>query len=289
MKLKGIILAAGCAFFLTACSSENVQESVSAETSAAESVSDRTEAPTDETTAENTTVETTAAEETIEEQTAPAEASAEELSVEVPENAAYKETVLNYSKYFDFEARQNVIFYDNHDNPILAFHQAEPKTTTSSSFRYVYEYNSDGTKASEEYDEMHGTRRIEYEYSDGLLIKKTAFMNGNHEYVESYTYDAHGNPVTSVYEEPYDENHVQTTYTYEYDNNGRIVSQITKNTDGYQRNEEFTYGENGKVKTHIDNDYKDEYIYDSDNRLIKLLHYDKDSILWYELYEYEFY
>lgn len=284
MRKWVIALSAACAVFMTACSSENVHESAPAETSTAELVSDRTESDVTETTAEKTTEETV-----FQEQTAPTEVSAEELSVEVPENAAYKETVLNYSKHFDFEACQSVIFYDNHDNPILALHQAEPQKTPSSSFRYVYEYNSDGTKASEEYNEMHGTRHIDYEYSDGLLIKTTSFMNGNQEYVYSYTYDAHSNPVTSVYEDSYDETNVQTTYTYEYDDYGRIVSQITKNTDGYQRNEEFLYGENGKVKTHIDNDYKDEYIYDSDNRLIKLLHYDKDSLLWYELYEYEFY
>ncbi|MDE5854812.1 MAG: hypothetical protein K2H19_07100 [Ruminococcus sp.] len=209
---------------------------------------------------------------------------------EVPENAVYKEIVLNYSKYHDFKVRRDVTFYDIHDNPIFELYQVTSEQTVPSRFEHFYEYNSDGTKSSEEYDEMHGRRRFKYEYYNGLLIRETAFMNGNIEYTESYEYDEHDNPIKSVHES-HDNESVQTVtyYTYEYDDNGRFISRITKNTADYQSNEQFTYGENGKVENHIRNEMRINYTYDSDDQLTVIQLYTEDGLLWYELYEYEFY
>lgn len=285
--MKRFMIAALCAVCLTGCGTENVQESAPAETPAAESSSDRTESNVIEATAENITEEETAAEE----QTTPTEALlCFDEEINIPENAAYKEITLNYSIYHDFSALRDVTFYDIYDNPVLELRQATPEQTNPSVFERFYEYNPDGTKASQKYDTMHGSNYIYYEYSDGLLIKETYYINDNLRYIESYEYDEYDNVIKSIYEKPGDENYSLTTcYSYEYDGNGRLISKITENTDDYKRIEKFTYDENGQVTTHIDNDYKDEYIYDSDNRLIKLMHYDKDGLLWYNLYEYEFY
>lgn len=286
---KIMLLTAVCAITLTACSSKNAVETSTEKTSATESVSDQTEAPTEITTTENTAAETTAAEETTEEQTAPTESYTEEIDIEVPENAAYKKTALIYNQYYDFNVYQIITFFDDHDNLILSVNQVEPGGTTPSIFRHSYEYNSDGTKASEEYNEMHGTCHINYEYSDGLLIKQTTFINGNQKYTESYTYDEHNNPITSVYEEPNEEISLHTTYTYEYDDKGRFTSRITQNNNDYKRNEKFTYDENGNVKTHLDNDKEIKYTYNSDNRLIKEQSFTDGEETSYIEYEYEFY
>lgn len=288
--IRKIILSASvCAAFLTACGVEENAKTSAEKTSVTESVSDQTEAPTDITTAEKTAEETTAAEEIMEEQTATTESHIEEFDVEVPENAAYKRTALIYSKSYDFDAYQEIEFFDEHDNPILSLSQVKPEQTTPSIFRQTYEYNSDGTIASEECETMHGLQHIDYEYSNGILVKEIAFINGNYKYAISYTYDEHGNPITSIYEEPDETICLETTYTYQYDGNGRFISSVTQNNDGYKRNEQFTYDENGNVKTHIDNDKEIKYTYNSENRLIKEQSFCDGEELEYTEYEYEFY
>lgn len=288
--IRKIILSASvCAAFLTACGVEENVETSAEKTSVTESVSDRTEAPTDITTAEKTAEETIVSEKMTEEQTATTESHIEKFDVEVPENAAYKRTALIYSKSYDFDAYQEIEFFDEHDNPILSLSQVKPGQTTPSIFRQTYEYNSDGTIASEECETMHGLQHIDYEYSNGILVKEIAFINGNYKYAISYTYDEHGNPITSIYEEPDETICLETTYTYQYDGNGRFISSVTQNNDGYKRNEQFTYDENGNVKTHIDNDKEIKYTYNSENRLIKEQSFCDGEELEYTEYEYEFY
>ena len=217
---------------------------------------------------------------------------------EVPENAVYKEIVLNCSKYHDFKVRRDVTFYDIHDNPILALYQATPDKTDYSKFEHFYEYNSDGTKSSEEYEEMHGRGRIEYEYSKGLPIRKTFFMNDNIEYTESYEYDEYDNPVKRVYESQ-DNSDIQAVdcYTYEYDDSGRILSKTTfhiaEQADVLLK-EYYTYDNNGNVSSiHKEhgNGTKESvnYEYDSQNRIIKQEAYYDGQKLSTQKYEYEFY
>lgn len=288
--IRKIILSASvCAAFLTACGVEENAETSAEKTSVTESVSDQTEAPTEGTTTENTAAEATTDEKMTEEQTAPTESHIADFDVEVPENAAYKRTALIYSKSYDFDAYQEIEFFDEHDNPILSLSQVKPGQTTPSIFRQTYEYNSDGTITSEECETMHGLQHIDYEYSNGILVKETAFINGNYKYAISYTYDEYGNPITSIYEEPDETICLETTYTYQYDGNGRFISSVTQNNDGYKRNEQFTYDENGNVKTHIDNDKEIKYTYNSENRLIKEQSFCGGEELEYTEYEYEFY
>ena len=287
MKLKGIILAAGCAFFLTACTSENVQESVSAETSAAESVSDRTEAPTDETTAENTTLETTAAEETTEEQTAPAEVSAEELSVEVPENASYKKTTVSYNENGVCTGR-NISFYDGYDNIILNLHQTNPESDQLSRMEYTYEYNADGTIAYKEYKAMPGDVHVDYEYSDGLLVKEITYYNGEWFGTLTHTLNEHGHPVKTEYEYASEGGFGGLSeYEYEYDENGRVIRQETENkSTAYYSSVSYTYDEKGNLKSEDDGSRRKFYTYDSENQVVKLECYYIGSLSWYEEYEY---
>ena len=274
--IRKIILSASvCTAFLTACGVKETAETSTEKASVTKSISDQTEAPTEVTTAENTAAETTVSEETTEEQTAPTESHIEEFNVEVPENAAYKRTALIYSKSYDFDAYQEIEFFDEHDNPILSLSQVKSGQTTPSIFRQTYEYNSDGTIVSEECETMHGLQHIDYEYSNGILVKEIAFINDNYKYAISYTYDEYGNPITSIYEEPDETICLETTYTYQY--------------DGYKRNEQFTYDENGNVKTHIDNDKEIKYTYNSENRLIKEQSFCDGEELEYTEYEYEFY
>ena len=288
--IRKIILSASvCAAFLTACGVEENAKTSAEKTSVTESVSNLTEAPTDITTAEKTAEETIVSEKMTEKQTATTESHIEEFDVEVPENATYKRTALIYSKSYDFDAYQEIEFFDEHDNPILSLSQVKPGQTTPSIFRQTYEYNSDGTIASEECETMHGLQHIDYEYSNGILVKETAFINGNYKYAISYTYDEYGNPITSIYEEPDETICLETTYTYQYDGNGRFISSVTQNNDGYKRNEQFTYDENGNVKTHIDNDKEIKYTYNSENRLIKEQSFCDGEELEYTEYEYEFY
>lgn len=288
--IRKIILSASvCAVFLTACGVKENAKTSAEKTSVTESVSDQTEAPTEGTTTENTAAEATTAEEIMEEQTATTESHIADFDVEVPENAAYKRTALIYSKSYDFDAYQEIEFFDEHDNPILSLSQVKPGQTTPSIFRQTYEYNSDGTITSEECETMHGLQHIDYEYSNGILVKETAFINGNYKYAISYTYDEYGNPITSIYEEPDETICLETTYTYQYDGNGRFISSVTQNNDGYKRNEQFTYDENGNVKTHIDNDKEIKYTYNSENRLIKEQSFCGGEELEYTEYEYEFY
>lgn len=288
--IRKIILSASvCAAFLTACGVEENAKTSAEKTSVTESVSNRTEAPTDITTAEKTAEETIVSEKMTEKQTATTESHIEEFDVEVPENAAYKRTALIYSKSYDFDAYQEIEFFDEHDNPILSLSQVKPGHTTPSIFRQTYEYNSDGTIASEECETMHGLQHIDYEYSNGILVKEIAFINDNYKYAISYTYDEYGNPITSIYEEPDETICLETTYTYQYDGNGRFISSVTQNNDGYKRNEQFTYDENGNVKTHIDNDKEIKYTYNSENRLIKEQSFCDGEELEYTEYEYEFY
>ena len=293
MKMKIIrkimLSASVCAAFLTACGVKETAETSTEKASVTESNSDQTEAPTEITTAVNTAAETTTDEKMTEEQTAPTESHIADFDVEVPENAAYKRTALIYSKSQDFDAYQEIEFFDEHDNPILSLSQVKPGQTTPSIFRQTYEYNSDGTITSEECETMHGLQHIDYEYSNGILVKETAFINGNYKYAISYTYDEYGNPITSIYEEPDETICLETTYTYQYDGNGRFISSVTQNNDGYKRNEQFTYDENGNVKTHIDNDKEIKYTYNSENRLIKEQSFCGGEELEYTEYEYEFY
>ncbi len=293
MKMKiirKIILSASvCTAFLTACGVKETAETSAEKASVTESVSDQTEAPTEVTTAENIAAETTISEKMTEEQTAPTESHIEEFDVEVPENAAYKKTALISRKDYDFNAYQVIEFFDDHDNLILSLNQVKPGGTTPSIFQKTYEYNSDGTIASEEYETMHGLQHIDYEYSNGILVKETTFINGNYKNTVSYTYDEYGNPITSVYENSDETICLETTYTYQYDGNGKFISRITQNNDGYKRNEQFTYDENGNVKTHIDNDKEIKYTYNSENRLIKEQSFCDVEELEYTEYEYEFY
>ena len=288
--IRKIILSASvCAAFLTACGVKETAETSTEKASVTKSISDQTEAPTEITTAENTAAETTAAEESTEEQTAPTESHIKEFDVEVPENAAYKKTALISRKDYDFNAYQVIEFFDEHDNLILSLNQVKPGQTTPSIFQQTYEYNSDGTIASEECETMHGLQHIDHEYSNGILVKETTFINGNYKNTVSYTYDEYGNPITSVYENPDETICLETTYTYQYDGNGRFISIITQNNDGYKRNEQFTYDENGNIKTHIDNDKEIKYTYNSENRLIKEQSFCDGEELEYTEYEYEFY
>lgn len=290
-----IIAVLSCLICLSACGDKEVTD-VSGNIMATEPVTSET------TTATSVSVTMSSAENTNSE-TIPQTTSAETVTEvpfyfdeenEVPENAAYKEIVLRYSKYHGFKVQRYVTFYDIHDNPILKLCQTtpeQPEQTSYSKFKYFYEYNSDGTKSSEEYDTMHGRNHIEYEYSDGLMIRKTNFINDYTQYMEFYEYDEYNNPVKSIYIDYYKnaDYEITTTYTYEYDDNGRFTSRITENTDDYQRIEKFIYDENGNIESRTDNDMKINYTYDSNDKLVEMQQYDEDGLLWYELYEYEFY
>lgn len=206
----------------------------------------------------------------------------------IPENAVYKKIILN--------SKRSVIFYDIHDNPILELYQTTPDKSDYSKFEHFYEYNSDGTKSSEEYDEMHGRRRFEYEYTNCLLTQKTALMNGNIQYTESYEYDEYGNVSKRTYESYDYETIIKSVhcYSYEYDDNKRILSKttfnVTEQADTLLK-EYFTYDDNGNViniRKELGNGSTESvnYEYDSQNRLTKYSNSWNNST---EEYEYEFY
>lgn len=284
-NIRKIILAAAvCSVFLTACGSETSSEKAFG----AESVSDRTEAPTEVTAAENTT---------------------EEIDIKVPENAAYRQTELKY-----IEGMLSTIsfsFYDEHDKCIYYFSQqtddSNEELTETFDCSYSYKYNDDGTIAeinsvSSFYNNQTLDNQTLFEYRDDKTIRnKTYYYNRNGKpwYTSVCTYDENSNPVWSETTFVNSNKNYSSTYEYEYDSEGRIlVEKCISDNDLYNCTKRYTYDDNGNTAsleaTYAGSDFPQltKYTYNSENRLIKeefFVFGEKASYTEYTEYEYEFY
>lgn len=291
MKKSVIAFLAACSFLMTACSGNNTAEKVAV----TEAVSEQTEACTTVTTEKitETAFSTTAAKVTTATTAAVTAEHATEASFyceeenDVPENAAYKIITMSYYLYSDNTSR-TVSFYDCYDNVILKLVQTNSKSGEASKTEYKYEYNADGTAASKEYKSMTGDIREEYEYSNGLVIRETKYLNGEWYGTLTHTLNEYGHPITTEYEYASEGGFSGVSeFEYEYDENGRVIRQETesKSTE-YYSSTSYTYDEKGNLKSEDNGVKKKIYTYDSENRLIKLEGCDNGSLSWYEEYEY---
>ena len=264
---------------MTACSGNNTAEKVAV----TEAVSEQTEACTTEISAKVTTATTAAV--TAEPATEASFYCEEEN--DVPENAAYKIITMSYYLYSDNTSR-TVSFYDCYDNVILKLVQTNSKSGEASKTEYKYEYNADGTAASKEYKSMTGDIREEYEYSNGLVIRETKYLNGEWYGTLTHTLNEYGQPITTEYEYASEGGFSGVSeFEYEYDENGRVIRQETesKSTE-YYSSTSYTYDDKGNLKSEDNGVKKKIYTYDSEKRLIKLEGCDNGSLSWYEEYEY---
>ena len=291
--IRKIMLSASvCAAFLTACGVKETAETSTEKASVTESIFNQTEAPTEVTTTENTAAETTVSEEMTEEQTAPTEVHTEEISVEVPENAAYRRTANKIS---------NISFFDENDNLILE--KLDPNTDGDHprNREYSYEYNDDGTIAIMTLSNSYGNSyKTYYEYnSDGTIRKETLYTNDELYNTSVYTYDEHSNPVrkeiTYIGRIVGEVNVHVLSYEYEYDSDGRILVKKEFMDNDLKSTESYTYYTNGNTASlesqyaNLDFNILRKYTYNSENRLIKEEISTSDEETTYIEYEYEFY
>ena len=249
---------------MTACSGNNTAEKVAV----TEAVSEQTEACTTEISAKVTTATTAAV--TAEPATEASFYCEEEN--DVPENAAYKIITMSYYLYSDNTSR-TVSFYDCYDNVILKLVQTNSKS---------------GEASKTEYKSMTGDIREEYEYSNGLVIRETKYLNGEWYGTLTHTLNEYGQPITTEYEYASEGGFSGVSeFEYEYDENGRVIRQETesKSTE-YYSSTSYTYDDKGNLKSEDNGVKKKIYTYDSEKRLIKLEGCDNGSLSWYEEYEY---
>lgn len=281
-KLRAGLFLTAALILLSGCSDKNTAESKSEETSS------DVEASAAAVTAQSVT-ETPAAEVTTEEaaEEVTTEAVFPDNFTEIPENAAYKQVSWHNSSNGNQYAV--VRFFDIHDNEILTVTGDNGKL---SQIEYSYEYNEDGSTAAEHRKGMNG-KDIEfvYEYnSDGTLARENQYIDGEFYGSVAYTYDNHKMAVRSEYAFSDSEYNGATDYFYEYDEQGRVISQKSdSDVVDYHAEEHYTYDYNGNLRKTESDSKKVIYSYDEDNRLILEDLFYLGSWQSSVRYEYEFY
>lgn len=275
MKKRVISLLICCMAALTACSKADT---------AVES-SPAIDAPTTSVTKQSVNQTQTTADPVTESAT---ETKFPDNFTEIPENAAYKQI----SYYNSCDGYHSVIirFFDSHDNEILVV--SENSSNNQSKNKIDYEYNDNGMVAARRSMGMNGKYvEILYEYnSDGTLAKETTYTNGKFYGYAVYTYDGHKEPIRKEYACSDEEFDGITEYTYEYDEQGRVIRKIiSSDVPVYYAEDSYTYDHKGNLAATISGSTKITYSYDEDNRLIMEHHFLLDSWQASTKYVYEFY
>ncbi|MDE6731469.1 MAG: hypothetical protein K2J77_01150 [Oscillospiraceae bacterium] len=190
------------------------------------------------------------------------ENTSEITSESEPQNAA--SYTVTKTSYEDGKLNNVVISaYDEHGSLI------RQNAKYGNSYAFTYDYNDDGTVRETRCSDY----REEYEYENGLEIKRTKYASGRVVSVMTHTYDEHGNEVAMTY----DILGSVDSYTCEftYDENGVWTKELIYNADGGLRG---TYtrvlGENGEeLSGRLEEEnsvFTYEYKYDEDGREVEL-------------------
>lgn len=159
----------------------------------------------------------------------------EELSI--PENAAYCqiEHSVGADAYY---------FYDEHDNEILYI----LGTDDDSRITTTYQYNDDGTAASETVKDYFGKNKCEYTYNkDKTVHQCTMRVDGELDGYIVYAYDKYGQVKKEDYLDPRGGYMFSITYKNKYDDAGRLISQRSKGNGVMNTEMLYEYDENGNV------------------------------------------
>ena len=153
----------------------------------------------------------------------------------------------------------------------------------------VFEYEDNLLRRELLVDESESVVLKEYSYgSNGWLAKRIEYdEEGVVQYIYMYDYDAKGQVVEMKVEEVAAKD--RRTYSYEYDNQGNRIKELTYNYDDTLIAKKYTeYAPDGRILSEeaedLDNYKKTVYEYDGDN-LVKISVYAKDESLvsWSEL------
>ena len=153
----------------------------------------------------------------------------------------------------------------------------------------VFEYEGNLLRRELLVDESESVVLKEYSYgSNGWLAKRIEYdEEGVVQYIYMYDYDAKGQIVEMKVEEVAAKD--RRTYSYEYDNQGNRIKELTYNYDDTLIAKKYTeYAPDGRILSEeaedLDNYKKTVYEYDGDN-LVKISVYAKDESLvsWSEL------
>ena len=153
----------------------------------------------------------------------------------------------------------------------------------------VFEYSDNLLRRELLVDESESVVLKEYSYDpNGFLTKRVEYdEEGTVQYIYMYDYDAKGQVVEMKVEEVAAKD--RRTYSYEYDNQGNRIKELTYNYDDTLIAKKYTeYAADGRILSEeaedLDNYKKTVYEYDGDN-LVKISVYAKDESLvsWSEL------
>lgn len=181
--------------------------------------------------------------------------------------------------------------YDEHDNMIALI-------GGSSAYYYTYEYDKDGN-ITKKYDGLANASE-EYEYKNGLAVKRHYTGRDGQTSDETYEYDEHGTLIKTTHyaaafdyitvdetmpeydaqgrlirqTEYYSDGSVFSVDEYEYNDKGEIVKE-TSTGDGSKTEKEYVRDERGNVLSELykviapgSEETRTEYEYNSDNKVI---------------------
>ena len=156
----------------------------------------------------------------------------------------------NKIKRTSYKSDGSVIFcsqYEYDEKGNMTKHDYIGPDSSTVSYTYVYEFDTNGNvKKEERYDatEEYHMSTTWYEYSaDGFLEKKTVFKlmpDGTDGGQERTKYDKNGNKTQYTSEDGNDRIIIDDHYSYEYDDNNNMISQIVKNKSGEMK-ESYQY------------------------------------------------
>lgn len=240
------------------------------------------------------------ASETSSEGASGAEDSMEALDAEIPENAVYCQKELNYVQGELSNISLN--YFDDHDNYIYfcskPTEDSNNELTTAFDCSYSYKYNDDGTIAEMSMVESDDIQTLyQFEYSEDKAVRtETAYRNGELLSTTVCTYDEYSNSLRTETNIVSTNSSYISSYEYEYDPDGRIlVEKRLNDNDALNCTKRYTYDDNGNMAsletTYANSDYPllTKYTYNSDNRLIKEQSFTGGEESEYTEYEYEFY
>lgn len=129
--------------------------------------------------------------------------------------------------------------YDDHNNRIALI-------GGDYAYYYTYEYDKDGN-ITKKYDGLANASE-EYEYKNGLAVKRHYTGRDGQTLDETYEYDEHGTKIkTTHYIAALDDTSVNETKP-EYDNQGRLVRETYHNSDGSVFSvDEYEYNDKGEI------------------------------------------
>lgn len=195
-----------------------------------------------------------------------------------------KPTLINYISYDGSMYSYDEVEYDEFGHIISQLRYGADGTLQKSFLRAFNEHGD--ITISEQIDHMNSFNSYRYHYvyeyyENGLIKSKTKYVNDWLMETEMWEYDEYGNETVYSVADSNGKLTSRERYTYEYDENGRIVNLSAKNSLGsliYTYT--YSYDANGNVTTenkYSNNgsaSYKYVYEYDNNNNLLEKRTYD---------------